>query len=95
MEILSFILVFVCGVELSLALSRLAFGDLDGDGHLDVIATEDGDEQIAVLKGKGDGAFLVGVIDIGYDVEVTAAAVADFNGDGVFVIIVLIILPFD
>lgn len=58
--------------------------DLNGDGHLDVIATEDGDEQMAILKGKGDGTFIIGVLDIGYDVEVTAAAVEDFNGDGIF-----------
>lgn len=58
--------------------------DLDGDGHLDIVATEDADEQIVILRGKGDGTFLTGIIDIGYDVEPTAAAVEDFNGDGIF-----------
>lgn len=36
------------------------------------------------MLGNGEGNFSVGVIDIGYDVEVYGANVADFNGDGIF-----------
>ncbi len=58
--------------------------DITGDGHLDAVLTEDGDELIAILKGNGDGTFTIGALDLGYDVEIMGASVADFNGDGIF-----------
>lgn len=58
--------------------------DINGDGHTDIITAEDDDEQISVLLGNGEGNFTIGIIDLGYDVEVVGASVADFNGDGIF-----------
>lgn len=58
--------------------------DINGDGHADIIATEEDDEQIAILRGNGDGNFTVGVLDLGYDVDAFGAMVADFNGDKIF-----------
>ncbi len=59
-------------------------GDIDGDGHLDAFTTEDDEETMVILSGQGDGTFIVGIIAVGIDMEVVGAAIADFNGDGIF-----------
>ena len=59
--------------------------DINGDGNVDIVATENNDEQIGVFLGSGNRTnFTIGVINIGYDVEVMGAAVTDFNGDGIY-----------
>jgi len=58
--------------------------DLDGDGHMDLVAAGD---QLAVLMGKGDGTFAAPVYyDVGSDVSdpelnLSGLAIADLNAD--------------
>ena len=59
----------------------VAAADLNGDGHLDLVATDYADAAVTVLLGTGAGTFAApAVFDVGADP--TAVAVADFNGDG-------------
>ncbi len=58
--------------------------DIDGDGHLDAFTTENGFEKMVILRGQGDGTFIVGILSVGLDMNVMGAAIADFNGDGIF-----------
>jgi hypothetical protein len=59
----------------------IAAGDFNGDGHLDVAATDYTDGEVSVLLGTGTGTFAAPVTyDVGADP--TAVAVADFNGNG-------------
>lgn len=60
----------------------VAMVDLDGDGHLDVVATASHDARVAILWGQGDRQFSDGprlVTDAGLPKH---AAAGDFNGDG-------------
>jgi hypothetical protein len=66
------------------AIARLAVGDLNGDGHPDLmvpITTGDGAGHIAVLLGRADGTFADPAL---YDAvsRVQAGVLADVNGDG-------------
>lgn len=60
----------------------VAVGDFNKDGHLDVVVTNSGNNNVGVLLGKGDGTF--------QDPKLTSVAcnpnwitVGDFNGDGI------------
>ena len=58
-----------------------ATGDIDGDGHLDVVSCSEGDSSIAVVRGRGDGTFAPFVrYALGY--RATDVTVVDLNGDG-------------
>jgi len=59
----------------------LAVGDFYGDGNLDVIVTNPGDNTVSVLRGNGDLTFQPPVI---YAVgsEPSAVVAGDFNQDG-------------
>jgi hypothetical protein len=60
-----------------------AVGDLDHDGHADVMAIRSSDNCMYIYGGRGDGTLKAGVQTscnwVGYDM---VAAVGDFNGDG-------------
>jgi hypothetical protein len=66
---------------------QLVIGDANGDGNLDVFipfeATGDADSFVRVLLGSGDGKDFAGS-QYGWKGSgpITAAAIADFNGDG-------------
>ncbi len=64
--------------------SSLAASDLDGDGLLDILATNSGDKTLSTLLGDKahPGQFLSPQLYPTANVP-TAVAVADFNGDGV------------
>jgi len=54
-------------------------GDLNGDGHLDLVLTCQADPLLVALFGHGDGTF--GVPSFGVGASPTALAAGDFNGD--------------
>jgi hypothetical protein len=59
--------------------SELAVGDFDGDGKLDLVATNYND--VSVLLGKGDGTFKAPT-NIGIGATAVSVAVGDFDDDG-------------
>ena len=64
--------------------SSLAVGDLDGDGHLDLVTANADSEDVAVLFGDGDGfgapTFIEPTAQAGGAI---AVALGDLDGDGV------------
>lgn len=60
---------------------QVAVGDLDGDGHPDLVSANSGDWEVSVLRGNGDGTFTpVGAIAV--ERHPTGVAIADLDGDG-------------
>jgi hypothetical protein len=53
-------------------------GDFDRDGNLDVATANSGSNDVSILRGRGDGAFLPPV-----HVAVPPTAIADFDGNGI------------
>jgi hypothetical protein len=61
--------------------SSVAIGDIDGDGKLDVVTANSGDNTITLLRGNGFGSFN---IPYNYTVGLNpySVAIGDINGDG-------------
>jgi hypothetical protein len=55
-------------------------GDLDGDGHADLVTNDRGDDTVSVLLGRGDGTFEVSSLSVGRDPF--HVRVVDLDGDG-------------
>src|SRR5262249_53564213 len=70
-------------LETSLATTpnRIAAGDLDGDGKLDLVVTYFPQSTLGVLFGKGDGTFRP-VVDYPAGQSPESPIVADFDRDG-------------
>jgi len=64
--------------------SSLALGDVDNDGDLDIVMTEDTDSIIRVLENDGSGSFepLINIDTGGVDNFPRHATLGDFDGDG-------------
>src|SRR5579862_9451979 len=58
----------------------LTSGDFNGDGNLDLAASDEGG-QVSILLGNGDGTFQTKKVFTG-EVQSQSIAAGDFNGDG-------------
>ncbi|CAF0942683.1 unnamed protein product [Adineta steineri] len=57
--------------------------DFNGDGYIDIVVANQGNYNIGVFLGKGDGNFGTQITTmIGHTTIVNQIAVGDFNGDG-------------
>jgi hypothetical protein len=66
------------------ATRRFALAHLDGDGRLDMIATDTGSATLLVLRGEGAAGFrLLGPAATGLPGAATSVAAGDVNGDGI------------
>jgi hypothetical protein len=60
----------------------LAVADLNGDGKLDLVTTNEADNTLSILTGNGDGTFTASSTPA-TGTQPTAVTIADFNGDGI------------
>ena len=61
--------------------SSIALGDINGDGILDVVATNKGDNNVSLLLGNGDGTFQCQTT-ISVGTAPCSVALGDLNSDG-------------
>jgi hypothetical protein len=66
----------------------LAAGDFNGDGNLDIVSANRGNNTVSVLLGKGDGTFQSAVTYVVGGRGPQSVAVGDFNHDGKLDIVV-------
>jgi len=60
----------------------LAVGDFNGDGRLDLVSLNFGQQSLAILLGQPNGGFAETPPTITFLEPVIAAVTGDFNGDG-------------
>jgi hypothetical protein len=64
-------------------LQYVRLADMNGDGKLDIVASDYNNHRISVFYGYGDGTFQAPVTYYDFDSQrPEALAIADFNGDG-------------
>ena len=57
--------------------------DLDGDGHLDLALSSNTDDEVAIVRGNGDGTFTAPTfVSLPANSAPTGIAAADLDGDG-------------
>jgi gliding motility-associated-like protein len=61
------------------SLTQLAFGDIDGDGDLDLLGSEAGTGGFIVMRNSGTGTFTASA---SYGAKGTSLAMGDLDGDG-------------
>lgn len=61
--------------------SSVAVGDLNGDGHPDLVTANNASNDVSVLLGRGDGTFAAAQA-FAVGVQPHSVAVGDLNGDG-------------
>jgi hypothetical protein len=61
----------------------IAMGDFNGDGLLDIVLTDNAQQDVVFFTGKGDGTFTQESTSISTSAAARGVVVADFNGDGV------------
>jgi hypothetical protein len=66
-------------VSVGNASEAVAMADMDGDGHLDVVA---GGLGVGVTRGDGNGGFLPPSPGVGASAPIADLAIGDFDGDG-------------
>jgi hypothetical protein len=60
----------------------IAVADLNGDGKLDLVTANLGDNTLSILLGNGDGTFTPSGSPVAVGTEPSSIAVGDFNGSG-------------
>jgi hypothetical protein len=60
----------------------IAMGDFNGDGLLDIVLTDNAQQNVVFFAGKGDGTFTKESTSISTSTAARGVVVADFNKDG-------------
>jgi hypothetical protein len=73
---------FTGGIPTGKTAHALDGGDLNGDGHVDLVVSSYGDDAVYIHFGVGDGTFLAPVV-LPLGTNVTELKIADLNVDGI------------
>jgi hypothetical protein len=76
----------VLSAPTGVVLYSMALGELDGDGKLDIVTTNQDTSSVRVLLGQGDGRFVTRS-DYSAGTYIYRIALGDLNGDGVLDIV--------